>query len=74
MNDAQAVERVTTGQALGAQPAKFRREPSASASVLVALCLMGVFIGVVIFTSYADRTTKSPPRTSARNMPMVHLR
>jgi hypothetical protein len=53
---------------------KPRRDPSSAASVVVALCFMCLFIGVIIFTSYADRTAKSKPREPARNMPMVHLR
>lgn len=55
-------------------PPKPRRDPSSAASVVVALCFMCLFVGVIIFTSYTDRTAKSKPREPARNMPMVHLR
>jgi hypothetical protein len=53
---------------------KSRHAPSSTASIVVALCFVCLFIGIVIFTSYVDRSVKSKPREPARNMPMVHLR
>ena len=55
-------------------PPKPRHAPNSAASVVVALCFMGLFIGVIVFTSYSDRTARSKPREPAHNMPMVHLR
>ncbi len=84
MNIAQTVEQLAAAQkpvqawspqqGVLVPPPKLRRDPSSAASVVVALCFMCLFIGVIIFTSYADRTAKSKPREPARNMPMVHLR
>jgi len=84
MNIAQTVEHLAAAQQpvqtwpprQGPQmtPPKPRHDPSSAASVVVALCFMCLFIGVIIFTSYTDRTVKSKTHEPARNMPMVHLR
>ena len=55
-------------------PTTHRRDPSSAASVVVALCFLCLFIGVIMFTSYADHGQKSKAHEPARNMPMVHLR
>ncbi|MCX7007354.1 MAG: hypothetical protein NTY53_08915 [Kiritimatiellaeota bacterium] len=51
-----------------------RIAPNTAASVVVGVCFLCLFIGVIVFTSRADREQRNKPREPARNMPMIHLR
>lgn len=59
-----------------AQPSPIhRRDPGSTASVVVALCFLSLFVGAIVFTSYAEQAQKkNKVSTPARNMPMIHLR